>query len=258
MPKFSANLSLMFTETDMLDRFARAAQAGFDAVEIQFPYSYGAEDLAAAANRAGVQIVLINAPTDDEHKYPGLAGTPGLEEEFRTGLEIALGYAKVLGVRQINVLAGAARGSTDATSCRRLLCQNLATATELLAANGIGTRLEAVNTFDVPGYLVPDVETACAILAEIGHPALKLQFDVYHAGRMGTDPRAGLRKHIDLVGHVQFADCPGRHEPGTGQLPSREIFKLLDELEYDGWVGAEYIPATDTESSLHWLNDARR
>lgn len=251
MPRFSANLSTMFAATDSLDRFARAAEAGFPAVEIQFPYTVPAPELAAAAARAGTPIVMINTPVADS--LPGLAGTPGYESRFRSGLAQAAEYARVLGVRYVNVLAGVQRRGAEVSSCRRQLRRSLEYAAGVLGEHGIGVLLEAVNRSDVPGYLVPDIDDAAALVAECDSGNLGLLFDVYHAARAGIDIRHALREHLDAIDHVQFADCPGRHEPGTGNVPFDAVFTALDELGYAGWAGAEYVPLADIRGRPAWM-----
>jgi hydroxypyruvate isomerase len=245
---------MMFTEHPFLQRFGAAARAGFDAVEIQFPYDEAIDDLTSAAGEAGVECVLINSPVGDV-PAPGIAGIIGRERLFRESLATAVDYARALSVSAVNVLAGTAGPGDDPAACRALLASNLALAAEAFESHGITVCLEAVNTADVPGYLVPDIDTAADLVTALDLPNLGLQFDLYHAARTGLDVEAAIRRYVDLIRHVQFADCPGRHEPGTGQLNLRRAFALLDELGYDGWVGAEYRPSGRTEESLQWRDD---
>jgi len=248
VPRFAANLSLLFTERPMLERFAAARTAGFGAVEIQFPYEHDPRQLAAAAFDANVEVVLINAPVIESHRF-GLACVPELRDAFRSGLDRLAEYAQALGVCRVNLLAGQA--GVDDSTARVTLVDHLLLAAERL--DGIArVLLEPINALDVPNYLVDGFELAREVIADC-EDRVGLQFDVYHAARMGLDPLSELATNLALVGHVQFADAPGRHEPGTGRIEFEPLWTLLDDAGYSGFVSAEYHPSGDTRSSLGWL-----
>ncbi|GHD74617.1 hydroxypyruvate isomerase family protein [Vogesella fluminis] len=254
MPRFAANLSLLFTELPLPARFAAAAAAGFDAVEIQFPYDYPAPLLRTAADAAAVDIILINLPAGDlmAGGY-GLASHPARTAPFRAALAEGERYAQLLGVRMVNVLAGRFDPQQDAAQTRQTLAANLALAGERLAMHGIHVTCEAINNLDMPGFVASTPAELAAVLAEAAHPNVSMQLDLYHLARMQLELAGTLAQYLPQTAHIQFADCPGRHEPGTGTLPLAQIFALLDELGYTGWCAAEYRPATSTVSSLHWL-----
>jgi hydroxypyruvate isomerase len=254
MPRFAANLSLLFTEAPLADRIDRAAMAGFAAVEVQFPYELPAATLRARLDANGIPMVLHNLPAGDWAAGDrGIACDPARQAEFRDGISRAIDYAQVLGVRQINCLTGKpGAGVSDATT-RATLVDNLRQAAERLAQADLRLLLEPVNTFDVPGFWLDSVERALSVMDEVAAPNLFLQFDIYHAQRSGGEIARTLTRHFDRIGHIQFADNPGRNEPGTGELNFGFLFGLIDSLGYQGWIGAEYKPATTTEVGLSWL-----
>ncbi len=252
MIRFSANLSLMFRELPLLERFAAARNAGFGAVEIQIPYEFPAADLARAADAAGMPVILINAPMGPDRTAPGMACRREHAEIFRAELGRAAEYAQALRTPCINVLAGRA-APEERTDCLGLLAEHLSLAAEVFDTAGARALLETVNPFDVPGYCVPSFDLAVEVLSRCDR-RVRLQFDVYHAARLGLEPDAAFAAVRSHVAHVQFADCPGRHEPGTGTLPFDRIFSVIERSGYDGWVGAEYHPSSSrTADSLAWL-----
>ena len=255
MLRFAANLSLLFTDRPLLARFAAARAAGFSAVEIQFPYELGIGDIRAELDRHDLQLVLINVPAGDLMQGgDGLAGVPGRETDFSRALSQALPYAHQLGVRCVNVLAGRQPARTDLLPCLRTLKQNLRVATEAFAAIGVTTTLEAINTVDMPRFLVHNTAHMQEMLEAVNHPMLKMQFDAYHLAMMGEDVIAGVQQNWHDIGHIQFADLPGRGAPGSGQLDFSGFFAALRHLPYAGWCGAEYRPGAEgTEASLGWL-----
>ena len=254
MPRFAANLSMLFTEVPLPRRFERAAAAGFEAVEMQFPYGWPAEQLREQLDLHGLRMVLHNLPAGDwEAGERGLACLPGRVDEFRAGVITAIHYARVLGVGQLNCLAGLAPPQAPPGSLRETLVDNLRFAAGELAAAGIKLLLEPINTRDMPGFLVADSEQALDILDQVGSPNAFLQYDIYHAQRMRGELAATLRSRLARIAHVQVADNPGRHEPGTGEIHYPFLFAELDRLGYSGWVGCEYRPATTTEAGLGWL-----
>ncbi len=255
MPKFAANLSMLFTEEDFLDRFQAAAEAGFKGVEYLFPYDYSAAELKARLDEHGLTQVLHNLPAGDWGAGErGIACHPDRVEEFRAGVEKAIDYATVLGCKQVNCLAGIQPQGVSLEQARRTLVENLRYAADKLEAAGILLLAEPINTRDIPGFFLNRTEQALAIFDEVGSPNLKLQYDIYHMQIMEGDLAPTIEKHLDRIAHVQLADNPGRHEPGTGEIHYPFLFAHLDRLGYDGWIGCEYKPATTTQEGLGWLD----
>jgi len=254
MLRFCANISMMFRELPLLERFAAAREGGFAAVEIQVPYEVPAADLARAARTAGMPVVLINAPLGPERGSPGMACRPEHRAVFREALERAAQYAHALGTPRVNVLAGRA-APEEAAQCLAQLREHLCLAAERLAPAGAEPLLEPINPFDAPGYCVASFALADEVLASCGGK-VGLQFDIYHAARLALDPVELFERMQARVAHVQFADCPGRHEPGTGQVAFERIFRTIETSAYDGWTGAEYHPTGSTAQSLGWLRDS--
>jgi hydroxypyruvate isomerase len=250
--KFAANLSLLFNEWPMLDRFAAARDAGFDGVEIQFPYDEDVRELERAASRAGVTTVLINAPVQAELHPFGLAGRPEFKETFQANLQRTLEYAQALKVKKVNVLAGCSHARAERQQCLDVFVDNLLAAHEVLNPAGIEVVLEVLNGHDVPGFLLTTFENAELILKRCDG-RVGLQFDVYHAAMMGLDPGKTLARLLPSVRHVQFADAPGRHEPGTGTVRFDDVWQRLFVANYAEWISAEYRPSTTTLASLGWL-----
>ncbi|MBA2779152.1 hydroxypyruvate isomerase [Billgrantia kenyensis] len=258
MPKFAANLSMLFTEEDFLDRFKAAAEAGFKGVEYLFPYDYSAVELKARLDEHGLTQVLHNLPAGDWGAGErGIACHPDRVEEFRAGVEKAIDYATVLGCKQVNCLAGIQPQGVSLEQARRTLVENLRYSAEKLEAAGILLLAEPINTRDIPGFFLNRTEQALAIFDEVGSNNLKLQYDIYHMQIMEGDLAPTIEKHLDRIAHVQLADNPGRHEPGTGEIHYPFLFAHLDRLGYDGWIGCEYKPKTTTREGLGWLDQAR-
>lgn len=254
MPQLSANLSMLFTELPFLERFGAAAKAGFKAVEFMFPYAFSAEDIQAELQKHGLQLVLHNLPAGDwEGGDRGIACDPARVEEFRAGVAQAIAYAQALGVPRLNCLAGKAPAGVDAAVVRRTLVDNLRFAAQALEQNGIRLLVEMINTFDIPGFYLHGTNQALALLDEVGSPNLQLQYDIYHMQRMEGEIAATLQKQLPRIGHVQIADNPGRNEPGTGEINYAFVFRHLDAIGYQGWVGCEYKPAGRTEDGLGWI-----
>ncbi len=253
MPKFCANLSLMFTEVSFLDRFAAARGNGFDAVEFLFPYAYEAEQLAQRLARYKLQAVLHNLPAGDWGAGDrGMACDPGRTGEFQDSVALALDYARELGVRQLHCLSGKLPPNVDPDEARAALVANLRFAAAQLRDDGINLLIEPINTYDFPGYFLTGSAQAASIIAECGAANLYMQYDVYHMQRMEGELANTLRLHLPVIRHLQVADNPGRHEPGTGEINYRYLFALLDEIGYEGWVGCEYHPRGDTVAGLNW------
>ncbi|WP_445004593.1 hydroxypyruvate isomerase [Halomonas mongoliensis] len=258
MPKFAANLSMLFTEVEFLDRFEAAAKAGFKGVEYLFPYDYPAESLKARLDANGLTQVLFNLPAGDwAAGERGIACHPDRVEEFREGVERAIDYARVLGNAQVNCLAGIQPEGVSDDQARATLVENLRFAADKLAAAGILLVAESINTRDIPGFFLNRTAQALDIFDEVGSDNLKLQYDIYHMQIMEGDLAPTLETHLARIAHVQIADNPGRHEPGSGEIHYPFLFAHLDRLGYEGWVSAEYKPAGRTEEGLGWLDAAR-
>jgi len=259
MPKIAANLSMMFTEVPFLDRFAAAADSGFKAVEFLFPYEYEPDEVFSRSKAAGVQIILFNMPPGSwAAGERGIACIPGREEEFRAGVEKAVRYARVLGTPRLHAMAGIPPKDADLDTCRKTLVENLKYAAEQLEPHGITLLLEAINTRDMPGFIVSTQEDLYSICERVHAPNLKMQIDLYHAQVMEGDLATKLRRYVAHCGHIQIAGCPERHEPDSGEIRYEYLFDLLDEIEYDGWIGCEYRPASNTVDGLGWMQGIRR
>jgi len=254
MPRFSANLSMLFTEVPFLDRFARARAAGFDAVEFMFPYAHSPEEIKAVLDATGLQAVLHNLPAGDwDAGERGIACDPARVDEFRAGVARAVTYAQALGVPQLNCLAGKVPVGADAAHVHRTFVENLRFAAAALKLANLRLLIEPINPYDIPGFYLNRTEQALAILDEVDASNAFVQYDIYHAQRTEGELAATLQKHLARIGHVQIADNPGRNEPGSGEINYRFLFAHLDRIGYQGWVGAEYRPAAGTEAGLGWL-----
>ena len=254
MPKFAANLTMLFTELPFLDRFERAASAGFTAVEFLFPYAFAAGDIKARLDAHHLTLVLHNLPAGDwDAGERGIACLPGREDEFRAGVGKAIAYAQALGVPQLNCLAGKAPAGADEAQLRKTLVSNLAFAAAALKKAGLRLLIEPINTFDIPGFYLNRTVQALEILDEVGADNAFVQYDIYHAQRMEGELAATMQKHLARIGHIQLADNPGRNEPGTGEINYPFLFAHLDRIGYSGWIGCEYKPAATTEAGLGWL-----
>ena len=257
MPKFSANLSMLFTDLPFLDRFAAAAEAGFQAVEFLFPYDFGKQDIANRLTARKLTLVLHNLPAGDwAAGERGIACHPNRVAEFRAGVPRAIEYAKALGCPRLNCLAGILPASVSYNDACETLLGNLRFAAPLLEEAGIQLLLEPVNTRDVPGFLISRTRQALDIIDAAAVTNLKLQYDIYHAQVMEGDLARTIETEFSRIGHIQLADNPGRNEPGTGEINYPFLFNLLDRLGYDGWIGCEYKPRTTTAEGLGWLRSA--
>lgn len=258
MSKFAANLSMLFTEVDFLDRFKAAADAGFKGVEYLFPYDYPAEDIKQRLDANGLSQVLFNLPAGDWGAGErGIACHPNRVEEFRAGVDKAIEYAKVLGNTQVNCLVGIKPDGVSDDEAHKTVVENLRFAAEKLKAEGILLIAEPINTRDIPGFFLNRTEQALALFDEVGSDNLKLQYDIYHMQIMEGDLAPTIEKHLARIAHVQLADNPGRHEPGTGEINYPFLFAHLERLGYDGWIGCEYKPKAGTTQGLGWLDSAR-
>jgi hydroxypyruvate isomerase len=254
MPRFAANLTMLFNEVPFLDRFEAAARAGFTAVEFLFPYDHAPEVVAEKLRSNGLTLVLHNLPAGNwAAGERGSACLPDRVPEFREGVATAIRYAKALGVGQLNCLAGIAPKGATPELLRQTFVANLRYAAAELKAAGLRLLIEPINTFDIPGFFLNRTQQALDIIAEVGADNLFVQYDIYHMQRMEGELAATMRKQLAHIGHVQLADNPGRNEPGTGEINYPFLFRLLDEIGYAGWIGCEYKPAAGTVAGLGWF-----
>ena len=253
MPKFAANLTMLFTEHPFLDRFEHAAKAGFKAVEFLFPYAWPAEEIRQRLDANGLTLILHNLPAGDwDAGERGIACLPDRVAEFREGVAKAIVYAQALGVKQLNCLAGKAPEGVADDVLRQTFVENLRFAAAELKKAGLRLLIEPINTFDIPGFYLNRTTQAVSILVEVGADNAFVQYDIYHAQRMEGELAATMQKYLPRIGHIQLADNPGRNEPGTGEINYAFLFAHLDRIGYDGWIGCEYKPATTTEAGLGW------
>jgi hydroxypyruvate isomerase len=253
MPRFAANLTMLFNEAPFLERFERAAKAGFKAVEFLFPYDYPVEQLKDALDRNRLALVLHNLPAGDwAGGERGIGCHPDRVAEFRTGVDKAIAYATALGVPQVNCLAGIKPAGVSDADARRTLVENLKFAAPKLKAAGIRLLIEPINTYDIPGFFLSRTQQALDIIADVGSDNLFVQYDIYHMQRMEGELAKTIEKNLARIGHMQLADNPGRNEPGTGEINYGFLFAFLDKIGYQGWIGCEYKPAAATEAGLGW------
>lgn len=258
MPRFAANLSMMFNEIPFPERFAAAAKAGFAAVEFLFPYDYPVAEVTRWLKDNKLESALFNMPPGDwAAGERGVASIPGREEEFRAGVAKALEYALAMGTPTIHAMAGLLPAGADRETHRVTFVDNIWYAARELAKHGLTLVIEPINTRDMPGYFLNTQAEGHAIRKEIGEPNLKVQMDFYHAQIMEGDLSMTLRNNFEGVGHIQIASVPARHEPDEGEVNYPHLFKLLDELGYAGWVGCEYRPRGKTEDGLGWFKQMR-
>ncbi|MBV2180543.1 MAG: hydroxypyruvate isomerase [Castellaniella sp.] len=254
MPKFAANLSMLFTEVDFPDRFEAAAKAGFKGVEYLFPYAYAKEDLAQRLKDNGLVQVLHNLPAGNwDAGERGIACHPDRIGEFKQGVAKAIEYAQALNCPQVNCLAGKIPAGVDHATAHRTFVENLRYAAAELKRAGIRLVMEPINTFDIPGFFLSRTDQALAIIEEVGSDNLRIQYDIYHMQRMEGELANTIRTHLKSIGHIQLADNPGRNEPGTGEINYPWLFRHIDKVGYTGWIGCEYKPAARTEDGLGWI-----
>lgn len=257
MPRFAANLTMLFTEHPFLDRFEHAAKAGFEAVEFLFPYAFGSDEIRQRLQTFGLKLVLHNLPAGDwDAGERGIACHPDRTDEFREGVAQAIGYATALGVGQLNCLAGKSPVGVGAEVLRKTFVENLRFASAELEKAGLRLLIEPINTFDIPGFYLNRTLQAIGILDEVGADNAFVQYDVYHAQRTEGELAGTLQKHLSRIGHIQLADNPGRNEPGTGEINYPFLFAHIDRIGYAGWIGCEYKPATTTQAGLGWRSMA--
>jgi hydroxypyruvate isomerase len=253
MPRLCANLGFLFGEVPFLDRFDAAARAGFKGVEFASPYEYPAAELRARLKDAGLSLVLINSPAGNRAAGErGFACLPGRVDTFRDGVSQALDYAVALDCKLIHVMAGVPPADLAPDTAAALYAANLAWAGERGLSAGVKLVIEPLNPRDAPGYFLRTQEQGAAIVAALGHNRIGLQFDIYHCQTAQGDVTTRLAKLLPVVDHMQLADVPGRHEPGTGEIGWEYVFRRIDELGYSGWIGCEYAPIGDTVEGLAW------
>ena len=253
MPRFAANLTMLFTEVSFLDRFEHAATAGFEAVEFLFPYAWPAAEIRQRLDVNGLKLVLHNLPAGDwDAGERGIACHPDRINEFREGVGKAIDYATALGVTQVNCLAGKTPAGIADDVLRQTFVENLRFAAGELKKAGLRLLIEPINTFDIPGFYLNRTAQAVSILDEVGADNAFVQYDIYHAQRMEGELISTIQKYLPRIGHIQLADNPGRNEPGTGEINYPFLFAHLDRVGYEGWIGCEYKPATTTVAGLDW------
>ncbi len=254
MPKFAANLSMLFTELPFPERFAAAARAGFSGVEYLSPYAMPKEEIAERLQSNGLTQVLFNLPTGNwDGGERGIACHPDRISEFQEGVEKAIDYAKALGCAQVNCLAGIMPKDIDAATAHRTLADNLKFAAGKLKEAGILLIAEPINTYDIPGFFLNRSAQAIALFDEVGSDNLKLQYDIYHMQRTEGELAKTIERLLPRIAHIQIADNPGRNEPGTGEINYPFLFNFIDRIGYTGWIGAEYRPLTTTTAGLSWM-----
>ncbi len=253
MQRFSANLGFLWADRPLTGRVAAAGRAGFKAVELHFPYDVPAAETKAACAKAGVKLLGINTNVGaGASGHRGLAAVPGKEAEFGTLIDQSIAYAAEAGGTSVHAMAGLV-AEKDRAAGTETMVRNLTLATKKAAARGLTILLEPLNRRDMPGYFYSEIEPALEIIGRVGAPNLKLMFDVYHVGCAQGDVLTRLRTHYGAIGHVQIAAVPSRAEPDEGEIAFPAIFKALDALGYDGWIGCEYKPRGDTDAGLGWV-----
>lgn len=253
MPKFAANLTMLYNEVDFLDRFAAAAKDGFKGVEYLFPYDYPKEQLAEKLKENGLTQVLHNLPAGDWGKGErGIACHPDRVDEFKQGVAKAIEYATALGCKQVNCLAGITPANVDAAKVRETFVSNLRYAAGELEKAGIKLLIEAINTYDIPGFYLSTTKQTLEILDEVGSKNLYYQYDIYHMQRMEGELAKTMEANLSRIAHLQLADNPGRNEPGTGEINYNFLFDFIDRIGYQGWIGCEYKPKAETSTGLGW------
>ncbi len=259
MPKFAANLTMLYNERPFLDRFEAAARAGFEGVEFLFPYDFPKEELAERLRRFGLEMALHNLPAGDwAAGERGIGCLPGRDDEFKEGVGRAIEYARALGCPRLNCLAGIPPEGVSREEAHATFVERLRFAAAELERAGIRLIVEAINTRDIPGFFLTNSRQARALIEEVGHPNLGYQYDIYHMQIMEGDLIRTIEANLDIIGHLQLADNPGRHEPGTGEINYPYLFRRIDELGYRGWIGCEYKPAAGTDEGLGWFEPYRR
>ena len=254
MPKFNANLTMLFNEVDFLERFEKAAEAGFTGVEFLFPYRWQVNELVERMEKNRLTQVLHNLPAGDwEGGERGIACLPGREGEFQDGVGRAIEYAKALKCPALNCLAGVMPAGVPEELLKETMLGNMKFAADALEKEGIRLLVEPLNSRDIPGFYLVSSRKTMELIDELGHQNVFLQYDIYHMQRMEGELINTILSLVDRIGHMQLADNPGRHEPGTGEVNFTNLFKAIDDAGYQGWIGCEYIPAAGTDEGLDWM-----
>ncbi|MDE5414423.1 hydroxypyruvate isomerase family protein [Alkalihalobacterium chitinilyticum] len=255
MFQFAVNLSTVFTEVPFLERFTKAKEADFSYVECQFPYSFSIEDIKKELNQHQLSLVLMNLPPGNWEKGDrGLAVDPSMMTEFREGVEDGIKYAKALGCSKIHCMAGVLPEGLERAVAKKTYLDNIQYAASRFEKHQLTLLIEPINSFDMPGYFLSNIEEAVNVLREVDLPNVKLQYDFYHQQRIQAGSLiSAFEKYKNHIGHVQIADVPGRHEPRTGEIDYELVFKSLDNLQYQGFVGLEYTPKGKSEDSFVWM-----
>ncbi|MCY7304933.1 MAG: hydroxypyruvate isomerase [Rhodoferax sp.] len=254
MPKFAANLSMLFTELPFMERFGAARAAGFEAVEYLFPYAYEPQELARALKDNHLKQVLHNLPPGNwDAGERGIACHPDRVTEFHAGMEQGIRYATALGCPQLNCLAGKLPAGVSKEAANACFVANLRDAADALKKAGLRLLIEPINHFDIPGFFLNTTAQAIAIQDTVGSDNLFIQYDIYHAQRMEGELAATMQKNLHRIGHMQLADNPGRNEPGSGEINYAFLFRHIDAIGYQGYIGCEYKPATNTLAGLGWM-----
>ena len=254
MVRFSANLSMLFNEVDFISRFERASKAGFRGVEYLFPYEWEKERLSEALDTYHLTQVLHNMPAGDwQSGERGIACLPGREGEFQDGVGLAVEYAKALQCDQLNCLVGVPSKEISIETIHKTVVDNLRFAAHKLEREGIRLLIEALNNHDVPGFYLVHTQDVLNLLSDVNHPNIWIQYDVYHMQIMEGNLTKTIQENLSRIAHIQIADNPGRHEPGTGEINFPNLFSAIDEAGYNGWIGCEYKPAGETEDGFKWI-----
>ena len=252
MPRFAANVSTMFPDRPVADRFSAARAAGFDAVEYLFPYAENPNEIASRLRATGIRMILVNTPLGDAASGErGLAAVPGRQADFRTHFDEALAYARTLDVPMVHVMAGIVTGA-QRTEAEAVFVDNVRHAADVAATHGIRILLEPLNHEDTPGYFLTLTAETRRLMERIGRDNVRLQYDLYHRQIMEGNLAHGIADNLDLIAHIQFSSVPGRHEPQFGEVNMPYLFETCDRLGYDGWIGCEYRPMTTTAEGIGW------
>ncbi len=256
MPRFAANLTMLFNEVPFMDRFKMAATHGFKAVEFLFPYAFDANEIKQKLSEHNLELPLFNMPPGDWDKGErGMAAIPARREEFRENVELALNYADILSPPRLHAMAGLINSNDDRIAMEECYISNLQFAADECAKKGITLLIEPLNSRDIPGYFLQYTDQAREIIEKVNRPNIALQLDIYHLQIMEGDLEKNCRTLADITGHIQIAGVPDRHEPNTGEINYSHIFNVIDDTGYDGWLGCEYKPATTTIDGLGWIKE---
>jgi len=256
MNRFAVNLSTIFTEVPFLERFKKARECGFSFAECQFPYEYGIDEIVRELEEQKLTLLLINLPPGDwDNGERGIAIFPDRTEEFKASVEKGIAYAQGLNISLIHCMAGVMSADIHKDEAKETFMKNIRYAAEKMAVHNMTLLIEPINPFDMPGYFLSDIDEAVSLITELNLPNVKLQYDFYHMQRIQGNLLTTFEKYKNVIGHVQIADVPGRHQPGTGEINYRNVFQFLEKNSYNGFIGLEYIPSGKSENSFNWLRE---